>query len=443
MNEETATDFLLLQGIAHIDAAEWKQAQIALEKVLQADPQAWVAWLYLAYVFRQMKDTEREEMVWQRIAELDIEGLQRVWKDNVDDPILWIAYAYALQQRGDWEGAAEIYQRRVRGSPVHQRVYYQLGIIYCKMQDWDKAARAFDDALEMAPEDEQTLNWRAYVSIQQGDDQQAVDLCQRCLALNPRNVDAYYNLGVAYGKLQQWDKAARALDRALEIDPKDERLLDYRAYVAEQQGDFTQAVDFYRRCLAVNPQDAEIRLHLANLLHDLKCIDEAEREFQAAAAFASTAAKALHGLTRLAAEGQDWERARQYAERLVQVAPDYPNSYYMVTKMCMEQGDLKGAEEFLRRELGRSPDNIDCRFDLYAVLVQTGEWLEAEAQIREALRYAPGRADLYAGLSYVLERQNYLEAAEAAAHRALELDSHNEFAQQMLDWIQERKEVGN
>ena len=49
---------------------------------------------------------------------------------------------------------------------------------------------------------------------------EAVEAYTRCIALDPRNAAAYYNLGVAWQALGKPREANRAFVKALEIDPK-------------------------------------------------------------------------------------------------------------------------------------------------------------------------------------------------------------------------------
>jgi len=42
----------------------------------------------------------------------------------------------------------------------------------------------------------------------------------KAIEIDPKNATAYYNRGVAYDTLGQWDKAIADYSRAIEIDPK-------------------------------------------------------------------------------------------------------------------------------------------------------------------------------------------------------------------------------
>lgn len=41
------------------------------------------------------------------------------------------------------------------------------------------------------------------------------------LEINPKYADAYYNLGIAYAKNNQYDNAIKSLEKTLEINPND------------------------------------------------------------------------------------------------------------------------------------------------------------------------------------------------------------------------------
>ena len=50
--------------------------------------------------------------------------------------------------------------------------------------------------------------------------ERAIREFQAALRINPTNASAHYDLGVAYRKLGQWDKAIADLTKAIELNPK-------------------------------------------------------------------------------------------------------------------------------------------------------------------------------------------------------------------------------
>ena len=52
-----------------------------------------------------------------------------------------------------------------------------------------------------------------------GDHYKAIDVCQKALEINPRDIDAYINLCSAYGNLGKFQEAITYGNQALKINP--------------------------------------------------------------------------------------------------------------------------------------------------------------------------------------------------------------------------------
>jgi tetratricopeptide (TPR) repeat protein len=65
---------------------------------------------------------------------------------------------------------------------------------------------------------------KARLAYQAGQYQESVTLAQQALAFNDDPVSVYYGLGIAYGRLGQWDQALANLGSARKID-KDSTLV--------------------------------------------------------------------------------------------------------------------------------------------------------------------------------------------------------------------------
>jgi tetratricopeptide (TPR) repeat protein len=94
---------------------------------------------------------------------------------------------------------------------------------------------------------------------------QAHQLYQRLLQLDPDHVDAHVNLG----RLLHEDGAPAAAEqhyrRALEIDPEHETAAFNLGVALEDIGRFRDAIEAYQRALELDPQNADAHFNLAGL----------------------------------------------------------------------------------------------------------------------------------------------------------------------------------
>jgi protein involved in polysaccharide export with SLBB domain len=86
---------------------------------------------------------------------------------------------------------------------------------------------------------------------------QAAATFEKVVALDPQFADAYFSLGHAYFDLKRWAEAAKNLDRALELNPKDVEAQDRLSFartMLQPYGGGTKPV-FHRPARSVEPQE--------------------------------------------------------------------------------------------------------------------------------------------------------------------------------------------
>ena len=178
------------------------------------------------------------------------------------------------------------------------------------------------------------MNNRAAESIADGRLDDAYWFAREAIRQDPAFVVAQNTLGVIYQRRGHLDHAARVLERALDSEPRNTRILTNLANVYEAQG---------RRALAQALQERLARL-------------EPDPPF---AFFNRGLAAAREG---------DWRRARELFAREVERAPYYHEFHFWLAVALANLGEPEGA----RRHLALAMENSTTRrdHDLYAAKLQ-------------------------------------------------------------------------
>lgn len=110
---------------------------------------------------------------------------------------------------------------------------------------------------------------------------------RRALELDPKYIDARYNLASIEATNQQWADAAADFNAILTVNPNHQKAQEHLGEVyfmwadqLEEAGDREQAVKHYRDCLALRPDDPDLHAHLGAALAELKRYSEAKTEFE-------------------------------------------------------------------------------------------------------------------------------------------------------------------
>jgi tetratricopeptide (TPR) repeat protein len=87
----------------------------------------------------------------------------------------------------------------------------------------------------------------------------ALDKAGRSLALNGDAISPYYTRSAAYARLGDYPRARGALLEAIRVEPENFVTWALLGDLAVRHGEPTVAQRYYRRALALNPRDPQLR----------------------------------------------------------------------------------------------------------------------------------------------------------------------------------------
>ncbi|NDQ56046.1 MAG: tetratricopeptide repeat protein [Acidipila sp.] len=181
---------------------------------------------------------------------------------------------------------------------------------------------------------------------------------QNALQVDPRFVEAHYQLSQAYLKLGALSGAAGELQRTLDLDANHVKgQIDYGNLVLVAGGadKFNQAQDHARSALSIEPNNVEAHILLANSYAGLQNMPAALDEMQKA----------------------------------IQIAPDRSRSYLNLAMLQAGAQQVPAAEASLKKALQLDPKSITARLTLGNFYEELQRWDEAEQQLRLAMQADP------------------------------------------------------
>jgi tetratricopeptide (TPR) repeat protein len=110
---------------------------------------------------------------------------------------------------------------------------------------------------------------------------QAVEAFKHVIRMRPRYADGYTNLALTYLQMGKLDDAARELETALSLSPRNSRALYYRGLLEERMSRDTQAMVDLRAVVARFPQCRDARRELGTVELQERQYEDALLQFQA------------------------------------------------------------------------------------------------------------------------------------------------------------------
>lgn len=136
---------------------------------------------------------------------------------------------------------------------------------WVEAHDWTSALKIVDSELALAPQDMDIRAWRARVLAWSGDLARAEKEYLEIVKVVPNDPDDWMGLGNIYLRQGRTDEALRALDRAVELDPKRADLREAHARALRAAGERAEAGLEFQRALNLDPSSPDARVGLASL----------------------------------------------------------------------------------------------------------------------------------------------------------------------------------
>jgi tetratricopeptide (TPR) repeat protein len=240
----------------HMRRGEKELAIEALRKELTINPTKYVAFTDLGQLEIDTSRYSDAEQTLERAIEVDSAPFKAY---------LLLGKLRRLQQRYD-EAKSLFTQVLAKNDAVYEAILL-LGLVYLEEKDFDKSATYFDQVIrqyESLPtlevEEEDTLvkayNGRGLVDLEKQQVRLALDRFAKAQKLRPEFGETFRNVGNAYKKLANYDRAEEAYRKAMELEPKSaEFVLALALLYHNNLNRHPQAIDLYYEYFNLGGQD--------------------------------------------------------------------------------------------------------------------------------------------------------------------------------------------
>ncbi len=124
--------------------------------------------------------------------------------------------------------------------------------LHQQLKNLPAATEAINAALKSRPDDVKLLSFLSMVQRQTGEHSEAIKTQSRVIELEPKNDQHYFTLGVLYDDAEQKADGRKAMEKAIELNPKNANALNYLGYTLAEEGvELEQAAKLVRRALAI------------------------------------------------------------------------------------------------------------------------------------------------------------------------------------------------
>jgi tetratricopeptide (TPR) repeat protein len=139
---------------------------------------------------------------------------------KVGGTAVFLAYSTRTVYRNmDWQSDKNLWNSTLRVAPYSARVYNNLGDVYFKEHDFQKAIEHFQIALQLKPDFADVVHNLGYTYLELGNYDLAREYLVKSYEMNPYLYQSLYKLGFLEYKLGNLDQAESYFSQTLQVNP--------------------------------------------------------------------------------------------------------------------------------------------------------------------------------------------------------------------------------
>lgn len=373
------------------------------------------------------------------------ECYERVVTLRPADGRCWYDLAVVRAELGEVDGAIEAMRLAIAIDPDYAPQHWRLGFWLLDRGELEEARASFKAATRIDGRDEAGWIGLARTHLQDGSDDEAIDILQR-IADNRSANEAYARslLARAYRRLGRNSEADAASlgglgARLVTIDPwRDEvardragltsRIREAGALVAAGRRD--EAVAMMEQLAGEHPDEVSILTALGTTYSSVGDLPRSVQTLRQAVARRPSYYPAHLGLARAMAamsdaDGQDAAALRagamEHVDRALELNPTLSAAHGLRGEMLMASGEFAAAAESFAAAARGEPANPQWRYRAAVAHGRAGQWQAAAEQLAVLAQWEPDSAPVLMMLGVALTNVGDLDGAEAALRRAVEL----------------------
>jgi tetratricopeptide (TPR) repeat protein len=270
LDQEFDATYFGLGGL-YYEVGQLEQAAKMYEKSAALNPRMTQAWINLGVIYSRLGRYDEAIEAHLQVAERhpgDFEPLKNL--------------ALLYRDTGRLDEAVAYAQAATQARPDYAPIYQLLGELYWRAKDLASAETAYRQALELNPQDVNTLLAIVMVYRDQGRFEEAIAQLETALQTVPDNVQVKQALGELYVSTANWQKAIESYEAVLAANPDQVQVRSILAHAYAQVGRLEDAVTQTLQLLEVAPDDFVSHKNLALLYQQLGRIEEALAEAERA-----------------------------------------------------------------------------------------------------------------------------------------------------------------
>ena len=256
-----------------------------------------------------------------------------------------------------------------------------------------------------------------------------VALLDEVIEEDPQVIDAWFMLGTKYLAHGDLEQAVDKFKRTLALKPDYDLAVFNLAQAYRRMGDDNAALAGFEHYLSLDPTDPFVQYQMGEIWLDRGDLARAEALFRRALQTDPSVASAKNALGVIALQRGDPATAERLIREALAGKPKLRLAHFNLALLAEQRGDVRAAEREYVEELTAHPENYKAAFNLSRLYEQVGDREGQIGALKQSIVSNPrfGEGHIFLAKLY-LDSGTNLQEAISLARKGLELAPRSDFA---------------
>ena len=291
--------------------------------------------------------------------------------------------------------------------------------------DWVTAARLYKELLQGNEKNVDYLMELGSIYVKAGEDEKAIPYFQQIITSYPHYIDAMNNLGAIFRRLKRYDESIAILKKA-KSEGRDSGSVNYNlGFTYKEMKKYEEAIDSFELVIVENPDDVLAYNHLGSIYYAQKNYDKSISSFKRGLQVDPNHPILNYNLARCYEDSKNIPDAIRCYEATLKTRPGWKDAIRDFSELLIKGQKNKEAQDLVEKSIKLHPTDGDLMCILGRIFLNQFDYDNASKTFKKADSVKPNDIKILTGFSQALEKGDNISAALEKALEASEIDPNN------------------
>ncbi len=291
--------------------------------------------------------------------------------------------------------------------------------------DWTTAARLYKELLRGKESNVEYLKQLGSIYVRAGQDEKAIPYYEQIITFNPESIEAMVSLGGIFRRLKRYEDSVSILNKAQDISSIDANISYSLGFTYKEMGDYDDAIDAFESVISSNPDDVLAHNHLGAIYFAKKEYDKAIATYKRGLQVDQNHPILNYNLAHVYEAMKNYPEAVRSYETALKTRPGWLEAIRDFSELLIKCQDTKQAQELVEQSIKLHPDDVDLLCILGRIYLNQFDYDNATKTFKRAESLKNHDIKILLGLSKALEKGMKIEPAMEKVLEAVDLDPEN------------------